>query len=46
MMACGFLTFYSMPEAVPFLVRLATMVVVQFAVGRALQRQEFGSGIR
>ena len=39
-MACGFITFHSMPEAVPFLVRLATVVVVQFAVGRAMQLAE------
>ena len=37
-MACGFITFHSMPEAVPFLVRLTMMVAMQFVVGRALQR--------
>ena len=36
-MACGFITFYSMPEAVPFLVRLTMMVATQVAVGKALQ---------
>ena len=36
-MACGFITFYSMPEAVPFLVGLTMMVVMQFVVGKALQ---------
>ena len=38
-MACGFITFYSMPEAVPFLVRLTMMVATQFVVGKALQRK-------
>ena len=38
-MACGFITFYSMPEAVPFLIRLTMMVVTQFVVGKALQRK-------
>ena len=36
-MACGFITFYSMPEAVPFLVRLTMMASAQIAVGKALQ---------
>ena len=39
-MTCGFVTFYSMPEAVPFLVRLTMMVVTQVALGKALQREE------
>ena len=39
-MACGFITFYSLPEAVPFLVRLTMMVATQVAVGKALQREQ------
>ena len=39
-MACGFLTFYSLPDGIPFLVRLTMMVAVQFAVGKALKREE------
>ena len=39
-MACGFITFYSIPEAVPFLVRLTMMVDTQVAVGKALKREE------
>ena len=39
-MACGFITFYSMPEAVQFLVRLTMMVVTQVVVGKTLQREE------
>ena len=39
-MACGFITFYSLPETMPFLVRLTMMVALQFAVGRALRRAE------
>ena len=34
-MACGFITFYSLPDAMPFLVRLTMMVVTQVAVGKA-----------
>ena len=37
-MACGFLTFYSLPDEIPFLIRLTMMVTMQFAVGKALQR--------
>ena len=36
-MACGFITFYSLPDAMPFLVRLTMMVATQVAVGKALQ---------
>ena len=39
-MACGFLIFYALPDGIPFLVRLTMMVAVQFAVGKALQREE------
>ena len=39
-MAIGFLTFYSLPDGIPFLVRLTMMVATQYAVGRALRRQE------
>ena len=39
-MACGFITFYSMPEAVPFLVRLTMMAVTQVAVGKTLRQEE------
>ena len=39
-MACGFLTFYALPDRIPFLVRLTMMVAVQFAAGKALQREE------
>ncbi len=38
-MACGFITFYSMPDAMPFLVRLTMMVVTQVVVGKAPQRE-------
>ena len=39
-MACGFITFYSLPDVTPFLVRLTMMVVTQVVVGKALQREE------
>ena len=39
-MACGFLTFYSLPDGIPFLVRLTMMVAMQATVGRALRRAE------
>ena len=39
-MVCGFLTFYSLPDAVPLLVRLAAMVAIQYGMGRALQRSQ------
>ena len=38
--ACGFITFYSLPDVVPFLVRLTMMVALQFAVGRVLQSDD------
>ena len=38
-MACGFLTFYSLPDGIPFLVRLTMMAATQVAVGKALQRE-------
>ena len=38
-MACGFLTFYALPDGIPFLVRLTMMVAVQVAVGKTLQRE-------
>ena len=34
-MACGFITFYSLPDAVPFLVRLTTMALTQAGFGMA-----------
>ena len=37
-MACGFLAFYSLPDVLPFVVKLTIMATVQFAVGKALQR--------
>ena len=39
-MACGFITFYSLPDGIPFLVRLSTMVMTQFGMGMALRRTE------
>ena len=36
-MACGFITFYSLPDALPFLVRLTMMASAQVALGKALQ---------
>ena len=38
-MACGFLTFFSLPDGIPFLVRLTMMVATQCAVGKALRRE-------
>ena len=38
LVSCGLITFYSMPDAIPFLVRLTMMVATQFAEGRALRR--------
>ena len=35
----GLLVFHAMPEQVPFLVRLATMVATQIAMGNVLQRR-------
>ena len=39
-MACGFITFYSLPDAVLFLGRLTMMVLVQASIGIALKREE------
>ena len=39
-MACGFITFYSLPDGIPFLVRLTMMGAMQAAVGRALRQKE------
>jgi hypothetical protein len=39
-MAIGFLVFHSMPDGIPFLVRLTMMVALQFAAGKALQQEE------
>ena len=39
-MAIGFLTFYGLPDGIPFLVRLAMMVATQIAVGQALRQEE------
>ena len=41
-MACGFITFYSLPDGIPFLVRLVVMVAAQYVVGRALKRRPEG----
>ncbi len=35
--ACGFITFYLLPDAMPFLVRLTMMASARIAVGKALQ---------
>lgn len=43
-MAMGFLTFYALPDGIPFLVRLTMMVTTQIAMGRALQRKERPDG--
>ena len=45
LVSCGLITFYSMPDGVPFLVRLATMVAVQIALGKALRREENVHGL-
>ena len=39
-MVATHLTFYSLPDALPFLVRLTMMVATQVVVGKALQRPE------
>ena len=39
-MACGFITFYSLPDAVPFLGRLTMMVLTQISVGLVLKDKE------
>ncbi len=36
-MACGFITFYSLPDAVPFQGRLTMMVLVQGSIGLAIR---------
>ena len=41
-MACGFITFYSLPDGIPFLVRLVVMVATQYAAATALAREERG----
>ena len=38
-MAIGFLTFYTLPDGIPFLMRLTMMVTMQAAFGRALKRR-------
>ena len=38
-MACGFITFYSLPGAMPFLVRLTMMVVGQVVAGKSFLRE-------
>ena len=38
-MVATHLTFHSLPDAMPFLVRLTMMVVTQVALGKALQRE-------
>ena len=35
-MACGFITFYSLPDAMPFLVRLTMMAAGQVVAGKSL----------
>ena len=37
--ACGLIAFHSLPDAWPFLVRLAMMMAGQVAVSRALDRE-------
>ena len=37
-MAIGFLAFYSLPDGIPLLVKLAMMVATQVAVGKVLDR--------
>ena len=39
-MVATHLTFYSLPDALPFLVRLTMMVATQVMVGKTLQRPE------
>ena len=39
-MACGFITFYSLPDVTPFLVRLTMMVVTQIAVELTLRNAD------
>ena len=39
-MACGFITFYSLPDVVPFLGRLTMMVLAQASIGLALRSRE------
>lgn len=42
-MACGFIMFYSLPDVLPFLIRLTTMVATQVAVGEALKKAGAGT---
>ena len=39
-MACGFITFYSLPDGIPFLGRLTMMVLTQISVGLVLKDKE------
>ena len=39
-MSCGFITFDSLPDGVPFLVRLTMMVVTQIAVRLTLRNAD------
>ena len=39
-MACGFITFYSLPDVVPFSGRLTMMVVLQLNIGVAVRRAQ------
>ncbi len=36
-MACGFITFYSLPEIIPFLGRLTMMALVEGSIGFAFR---------
>ena len=38
--ACGFITFYSLPDGIPFLGRLTMMVACQFSIGIAIRRAQ------
>ena len=37
-MTCGFITFYSLPDGVPFLVRLTMTVTMRLVLGTAFRR--------
>ncbi len=39
-MACGFIAFYALPDAVPFVGRLTMMVLTQISVGLVLKDKE------
>ena len=39
-MACGFITFYSLPDVVPFSGRLTMMALAQFGIGVMLRSAE------